>query len=325
MIFISHHNAIVRVKFPLLNMKVSIGIPAYKPEFLEEAIASVLAQTFEDWELIVVDDCSPGDIKGIVERFIDPRIKYYRNEQNLGAEDPSYNWDKCMSYAQGEYFCLLCDDDLYHPEFLKEMLKLTEQFPYCNVFRARSLRIDGNGNTISKYPASPLWESCEDYIWHKTKGLRFQTISEWMLRRQHVLDCGGYTHSPCAWAADTVSIYRFSLKGGISSSYQILVSTRDSGINISAQAEKFLLPKLDAYVMEKETIGTLIAENGMDSKLISLIDDQKDLQCRSLLSQVSLTSFLKVVLLRRKTYGISCISVAIDLLKRMKRCFTSRR
>jgi glycosyltransferase involved in cell wall biosynthesis len=70
-----------------MTPKVSIGIPAYKPEFLEEAIASVLAQTFEDWELIVVDDCSPADIKGIVGKFTDPRIRYYRNEQNLGTED----------------------------------------------------------------------------------------------------------------------------------------------------------------------------------------------------------------------------------------------
>ena len=144
--------------------KVSIGIPAYKPEFLEEAIASVLAQTFEDWELIVVDDCSPGDIQGVVSKFTDPRIRYYRNEKNLGAEDPSYNWDKCVSYAQGEYFCLLCDDDLYHPTFLEEMLKLTDQFPDCNVFRARGQRMDANGNLLSKYPSSPLWESCEDYI-----------------------------------------------------------------------------------------------------------------------------------------------------------------
>ena len=306
-----------------MTPKVSIGIPAYKPEFLEEAIASVLAQTFEDWELVVVDDCSPGDIKGIINKFPDPRIRYYRNEQNLGAEDPSYNWDKCVSYAQGEYFCLLCDDDLYHPEFLEEMLKLTDQFPDCNVFRARGLRIDGNGNIVDKYPSSPLWESSEDYIWHKTKGLRFQTISEWMLRRQHILDCGGYTHYPCAWSADTVSMYRFSLKGGISSSYQILVSTRDSGINISAQAEKYLQPKLDAYVMEREEIVALIKANGMDSKLIPLVDGQKDLQCRDLLSHVSLTSFLKVVLFHRKTYGIRRISVLIDLLKRMKRFFST--
>ena len=299
--------------------KVSIGIPAYKPEFLEEAIASVLAQTFEDWELIVVDDCSPADIKGIVGKFTDPRIRYYRNEQNVGAEDPSYNWNRCVDYAQGEFFCLLCDDDLYHPAFLEEMLRLTEQFPDCKVFRARGQRMDANGNLQSKYPSSPLWESCEDYIWHKVRGYRHQSISEWMLRREHVLYCGGYVHFPCAWGGDIESIYRFSVEGGIASCYQILMFFRDSGLNITTQPTKDLIPKLNALLLEREQTTALIVENKMSSDLIEFVKRKQESETRFLLKYAGLFRYLSIALLKRKKYGIRRKSIIMDLVARMLR------
>jgi len=297
--------------------KVSIGIPAYKPEFLVEAIASVLAQTFEDWELIVVDDCSPGDIRGIVSKFTDPRIRYYRNEKNLGAEDPSYNWDRCVEYARGEYFCLLCDDDLYHPTFLEEMLKLTEQFPDCHVFRARGQFIDRNGNVTSKYPSSPLWESCEDYIWHRTQGMRHQTISEWMLRTRHVRESGGYVHFPCAWGADIMSIYMFCVEGGIASSYRTLMTFRNSGLNISTHSKKNLTSKINALVLEKEQTLKLIKENGMNPELNHLVEINQESRTRSLLDHAGFFQFLRIALLRRKRYGLTIKSFMIDIARRL--------
>jgi len=307
-----------------MTPKVSIGIPAYKPEFLEEAIASVLAQTFEDWELIVVDDCSPGDIRGIVGKFSDPRTRYYRNEKNLGAEDPSYNWDKCVSYAQGEFFCLLCDDDMYHPKFLEEMLKLAELFPDCNVFRARGQFIDRNGNVTSKYPSSPLWESCEDYIWHNSKGLRHQTVSEWMLRRQHIQGCGGYAHLPLAWTADVISMYQFSVEGGIASSYKILVTFRNSGLNISSYSDANVLPKLDAYILEREQTVTLIKANGMSANLLALVANSQEKQIRWLLSHTSIPVFLRIVLFKRNKYRLSRRAVFVDIAKRLLKVLTNR-
>jgi glycosyltransferase involved in cell wall biosynthesis len=300
-----------------MTPKVSIGIPAYKTAFLEEAMASVMAQTFQDWELIVVDDCSPGDVRGIVERFSDPRIRYYRNEQNLGAEDPSYNWDRCLSSARGEYFCLLCDDDLYHPTFLEEMLKLAEQFPDCHVFRARAEKIDAHGDYMEKYPSSPLWESCEDYIWHRTQGMRHQTISEWMLRKQRMSDCGGYVHYPCAWGGDVESIYRFCVEGGIASSYQTLVTFRRSGQNISMHPEQDLIPKLDALLLEKEQTTDLIRDYKMNPALIELVKKKQESESRFLLEHVPLAEYLRVAFFKRKKYGLRLKTLMVDLLRRM--------
>ena len=67
-------------------MLFSVVIPSYKGRYLGEAIDSVIAQTCGDWELIVVNDCSPEDLGGVVgPRLSDSRIRYFVNERNLGA------------------------------------------------------------------------------------------------------------------------------------------------------------------------------------------------------------------------------------------------
>ena len=60
-------------------MKFSIAIPAFKSAFLKECIDSVLNQTYKNFELIIVNDHSPEDIRGIIEQFADIRIRYYEN------------------------------------------------------------------------------------------------------------------------------------------------------------------------------------------------------------------------------------------------------
>ena len=85
-------------------MTFSITIPAYKARFLDEAIKSVISQTYQDWQLVIVDDCSPEDLKGIVEPYLaDSRVEYYRNEKNCGAVDVVDNWNICLSHCTGDY------------------------------------------------------------------------------------------------------------------------------------------------------------------------------------------------------------------------------
>ena len=146
---------------------VSIGIPAYKGMFLREAIQSVLNQTYSNIELIIVDDNSPDNLKNIVCSFHDARIHYYRNEQNVGKENPACNWNKCLSHANGEFFALLCDDDLYESAFVETMLSLAKKYPQTQVFRSRANFIDAEGQEVNKYASAPEWEAWDDYLWQK--------------------------------------------------------------------------------------------------------------------------------------------------------------
>lgn len=105
---------------------VSIITPAYKAEpYIGQAIESVLAQTIPDWELIIVDDCSPDNTAKVVQRYLgDPRIKLLRNEQNIG-EAASRN--RALEAVQGEWITLLDADDWYEPQRLERLLQVANE------------------------------------------------------------------------------------------------------------------------------------------------------------------------------------------------------
>lgn len=100
------------------GLKITVGIVTYnRPEFLKEAVASVLQQSFANFELIISNDYQEAAVTfeslGI-ER--DPRVKIINQNPNLGEVR---NMNHLLEIAQGEWFVWLCDDDLLHPEFLK--------------------------------------------------------------------------------------------------------------------------------------------------------------------------------------------------------------
>ncbi|MBP5768279.1 MAG: glycosyltransferase family 2 protein [Fibrobacter sp.] len=239
---------------------VSIAIPAYKADFLKEAVLSALNQTYSNIELIVVDDNSPENIEALINSFNDPRIRYYKNEKNIGAKDPSKNWNKCLNYAKGKFFALLCDDDTYEPTFVEEMLKLANVYSDVNVFRARARTIDERNQVINWYPSAPTFETCFDYMYQRLFGFRHQTISEFLYRTDYIKKLDGFTNMPRAWTADSLSVFKYAWENGIASSQTFLVNFRCSKKNISSIYTD-TLEKRNALIQFKEEI------NGYAQKL----------------------------------------------------------
>ncbi|WP_081588053.1 glycosyltransferase family 2 protein [Gloeocapsa sp. PCC 7428] len=92
--------------------RISIGMPVYNGEpYLKDAINSILNQTFEDFELIISDNGSTDRTEEICRTIAsqDQRVRYYRNEQNLGA---GWNFNRVVDLATGEYFRWACHDDI---------------------------------------------------------------------------------------------------------------------------------------------------------------------------------------------------------------------
>ncbi len=286
-----------------MSCSISVAIPAYKAKFLDKAIKSVLNQTYQDFELIIVNDNSPEDIDQIVSLFHDKRIKYYRNEHNLGGTNPANNWNKCLSYASGEYFALLCDDDIYDPDFLESMIQLAEKYPQTNVFRARANFINADGFETDKYASAPEWESWDDYLWHVCHNYRSQTISEWMYRRSVLTETGGYALLPLAWYADYLSIFRFAKKGGIASTSSILVHFRLSGENISSQDNKNTILKTEAAKQFRRAVAELLAGHPQRNTLLDLLDGLLRLHQKYNLKHAPKKEIMKLIGLR-KQYGI---------------------
>ena len=99
-------------------------MPAYNCEnFISHAIDSVISQTYKNWELIVVDDCSIDRTAEIVKEYIkkDCRIQYYKLDKNSGA---AMARNKAIELAKGKYIAFLDSDDIWFPEKLRKQISL---------------------------------------------------------------------------------------------------------------------------------------------------------------------------------------------------------
>ena len=106
--------------------RVSVVMPLYNAEnFLELSVQSVLSQTFKDFELIMVDDCSTDGTLAVAESFDDARIKILRNEKNLGTPGATRNVG--LDAAQGEYVYFMDDDDVLLERGLEILVDAAEK------------------------------------------------------------------------------------------------------------------------------------------------------------------------------------------------------
>lgn len=133
---------------------VSVITPVYnKEKYIEATIQSVKSQTYENWELVIVDDCSTDQSAEIVKQYAknDERIRYYLNENNSGAAESR---NRAIELSKGEYIAFLDSDDLWSPDKLEKQLEFMQKrqcafcFSACNV-------IDMNGQPNGKVRPVP--------------------------------------------------------------------------------------------------------------------------------------------------------------------------
>ncbi|MGG7213287.1 glycosyltransferase family 2 protein [Clostridium nigeriense] len=128
---------------------VSIITPTYNcGKFIEETIESVLKQSHENWEMIIVDDCSTDNTKEVVEKYTknDHRIKYYILDKNSGA---AVTRTKAMELAKGNYIAFLDSDDLWMEDKLKRQLDFMKNNDYAFTCTAYE-QIDEMGYPLNK-------------------------------------------------------------------------------------------------------------------------------------------------------------------------------
>ena len=125
-------------------MKYSVLIPAFKSTFLRECIESVLAQSINDFEVVVLNDNSPEPIDEIINTFSDKRILYYRNEKNIGAYNVVDNWNRLLELSHGEFVLCMGDDDMLAPNCLEEYSNIICKYPNLDIYHARSFIINDN-------------------------------------------------------------------------------------------------------------------------------------------------------------------------------------
>ena len=167
-------------------MSVSIITPTFNSErFIAETILSVQAQTYQDWEMIIVDDCSTDRTAEIVASFQekDSRIKYFYNTTNKGS---AFSRNLALQKAKGKWIAFLDSDDLWHPEKLEKqiefMTKNNFHFSYTNYCeidensKGTGILITGPKIITNKLMKAYCWPGCLTVMYDAEKVGIMQTV-----------------------------------------------------------------------------------------------------------------------------------------------------
>lgn len=140
---------------------VSIGIPTFNRAdgFLIDAIKSATGQTYSNIEIIIGDNCSEDHTESLVQSIGDPRIRYFRHDQNIGPEN---NFNFCLNQAKGAYFLLLHDDDLIDKDYIETCLQAADFQTHYGYIRTGIRVIDEKGAIIRERENRTLGDTFED-------------------------------------------------------------------------------------------------------------------------------------------------------------------
>lgn len=164
----------------------SVIIPLYnKAAEVEATVRSVLAQTLQPLEVVVVDDGSTDDSAAIVERIGSPLVRLIR--QSNAGECAARN--RAMSEARGDYFALLDADDAWKPQFLEEVAAMIEEWPECGIYSTAFEVVSPTGRVRGNCPEE---RGVVENFWRESMS-RYVTIpSATVLPRRVVEELGGF-------------------------------------------------------------------------------------------------------------------------------------
>lgn len=116
-------------------------------KYLKEAIDSIYAQTFKDWEIIFIDNCSTDSTKSIVDSY-DEKIKYYKTDKNIPLGE-ARNFG--LQYCKGKYLAFLDTDDIWLNDKLEKQIIIMDEYPKYQLCYGGVVYIDKNSNTTGKF------------------------------------------------------------------------------------------------------------------------------------------------------------------------------
>lgn len=147
---------------------VSVIIPSYNhSRFIGEAIESLINQTYTDFEIIIVDDCSPDNSVEVIRTFTDPRIKLFVNKRNEGAV---YTTNKAIQLATGDYVALLNSDDMWVPNKLEVQVEFLQKNPDVHAVFSNAKFVNEDQKELKK----------ADYFWADVFEKENRSSAEWL-------------------------------------------------------------------------------------------------------------------------------------------------
>lgn len=222
---------------PTSSSDLAIIIPAYKEQFLAEALRSLSQQTNKDFSVYIGDDGSPQNLRPIVDAFSsDLRLNYHRFPNNMGAENLVRQWSRCVELAKNEkWVWLFSDDDIASPNCV-EAFRGRSSNEGGDVYRFNTCVIDQQGKLKSGSLKSPDFESSEEMAYHLLYWQRGNSMPDHIFSRDVYERAGGFVYTPYAQGADWATSILFSKQQGMRVVQAGMISWRQSGMNISSTA-----------------------------------------------------------------------------------------
>lgn len=269
------------------KVRISVLIPAYKDAYLKEAVESVIDQTYDLWELVVVDDNSPNNIRGIIDSFYDSRIRYYRNDSGFGAFHVVGNWNKCLSYASGDYVVCMGDDDKLAPKCLENYVRLITKYPHLDVFHTKLEKIDESSTIcyINDRDQRSEYEDAYVFMSERFQG-RNQFIGDYLFRTEALRAKGGFVDFPCAWFSDEITVVMMIGDKGIANVQETGFFYRINRYSISSNSTN-TNRKIEAIHKAKGWYEEYLRN-------VPLVSSQKKVLCELLRKYVSHSEFVTI-------------------------------
>jgi len=205
---------------------VTVITPSYNTaRFIAETIRSVQAQTYPNWEMIIVDDCSSDDTDGVVAPFLeqDERIRYVKNAQNSGA---AVSRNKALRMARGKWIAFLDSDDVWMPEKLEHQLRFMVENHYHFSYHEYEEMDEDSVSTgvkvsgikkISKYQMYAFcWPGCLTVMYDR-ESLGELQIYDIKKNNDYAMWLKLIPKADCYLVSESLASYRRGRKGSVSS------------------------------------------------------------------------------------------------------------
>ena len=214
------------------NPLVSIGMPVYNGErFIRQALDSLLGQNYENFELIISDNVSTDGTQEICLEYAarDERIRYYRNENNLGA---LANFNRVLGLAQGPYFMWAAHDDVWEPSYISTLLRdLVSDSDAVLAFSAFN-NINEHGQEVRTYPylfelpSVNLFQRLWNYLMQE-EYLGKANLIYGLMRRSAIQVAGGFkVWGKGLWGVDMLIVFRLLSLGNLVLTEELLFHKR---------------------------------------------------------------------------------------------------
>jgi glycosyltransferase involved in cell wall biosynthesis len=262
---------------------VSVCVPAYNSEkTIAKTITSLIHQTYQNLEIIIIDNCSADATVNVAEGFQDPRIKVIRCEEHLPAAEK--NWNRCFSHANGEFMAIFHADDMYLPDMISRQIETFLTIPSVGSVFTQGNIINENDEVMGEFQLPPKIKGAEPYSYPEIFNCAlvyadFLPTPSAMLRRDIYQKLSPFRHDQFRSASDFDLWLRAAAEAPVVildeklMNYRVSRAQGSTKINKSRTEESDFFRVMDYHIaMNKDA--AMISAYSMNSYKISKMGDQ---------------------------------------------------